>query len=143
MYENLLKRLRKAHERQLWMTTPDDTVRTLFSESADAIVEMQRCLDGIEADNDSLCAKLEELSKPKWIPVSEKKPPLPENENICFVQVIAAIKGKNETEPVTYCRVYRYRDGKRERIERFVGDGEVVEVTHWMPMPEPPEEDKE
>lgn len=80
--------------------------------------------------------------KPRWIPVSEKKPPLPEDEDVCFVDVIAAVRGRKESAQVKYYRAYRYLDGKRECIERFIDDWEVVDVTHWMPMPEPPKEGK-
>ena len=90
----------------------------------------------------SMCEEtLAELEKPRWVSVTEKKPPLPEDEDICFADVIAAIRGRKESAQVKYCRAYRYRDGKRECIERFIDDWEVVDVTHWMPMPEPPKEE--
>ena len=60
MHEDLVKALRTGY-----------CEHKLLNEAADAIEEMQRCIDGIEADNDSLCAKLEELSKQgksgRWI----------------------------------------------------------------------------
>lgn len=91
---------------------------------------------------ESMCGEsLLESEKPHWIPVSEEKPPLPEDEDICFADVIAAIRGRKESAQVKYCRAYRYRDGKRECIERFIDDWEVVDVTHWMPMPPPPKEE--
>jgi hypothetical protein len=96
---------------------------------------------------DRILGELQELKgsikdKPRWIPVTEKKPPLPEDEDICFADVIAAIRGRKESAQVKYCRAYRYRDGKRECIERFVDDWEVVDVTHWMPMPPLPKEEE-
>ena len=90
----------------------------------------------------SMCGEtLAELEKPRWVSVTEKKPPLPEDEDICFADVIAAIRGRKESAQVKYCRAYRYRDGKRECIERFIDDWEVVYVTHWMPMPPLPKEE--
>lgn len=98
---------------------------------------MKKAADAIE----ELVGKVEQM--PRWIPVTEQKPPLPEDEDVCWVQVIGAVKGRKEAEPVLYTRAYRLRDGKRVRIERFVGDGEVLDVTHWMLMPEPPEPPEE
>lgn len=111
-------------------------------EAADAIEELTAIAESYKR---SMEAWADEAARaqPCWIPVTEQKPPLPEDEDVCCVQVIGAVKGRKEAEPVLYSRAYRLRDGKRVRIERFVGDGEVLEVTHWMPKPEPPEPPKE
>ena len=115
---------------------------------ADAIPHVCECCIGCEVETGG-CDRAfvlspkrarEYLSKPRWIPVTEQKPPLPEDEDVCYVHVIAAVNGRKEVEPVLYSRAYRLRDGKRVRIERFIGDGEVLDVTHWMPLPQPPKE---
>lgn len=122
MYENLVNALRTGY-----------CEHKLLSEAADAIELLCHGIDGLDKLVVALRGAL-----PKWIPVTEKKPLLPETEDVCFVNVIAAIRGRKESAQVKYCRAYRYRDGKRERIERFVDDDGNVDVTHWMPMPEPP-----
>lgn len=55
MYEELVKRMRAD-------IGVDDRAE-LMKLAADTLEEMQHCLDGIEADNDSLCAKIAELEK--------------------------------------------------------------------------------
>lgn len=69
MYDKLLKRLREADEKSMCgecglnLHTGATKKGVLFAEAADAIEELQRSLDGVCADNDSLCNKVEELSK--------------------------------------------------------------------------------
>ena len=73
MHEELVNRLRNAYEAD----TLDN--QTILLESADAIEEMNKCFDGIEADNDSLSNKVIELSEllekgRPWTSVTEKLP---------------------------------------------------------------------
>lgn len=134
-YEELVKRLRELpHLLFVQFHGHEDVVY----KAADAIEDLQHSLDIMGDANAKLRNQV-----PDWIPVTEQKPPLPEDEDVCYVHVIAAVKGRKEAEPVLYSRAYRLRDGKRVRIERFIGDGEVLDVTHWMPMPEPPKEEVE
>lgn len=157
MYDELVERLRycadsdnQCLECKYRFGSPDGSkmcLDLLMVDAADAIEELSMKLHGDEAAIAGMKREIERMvvaGKPRWIPVTEQKPPLPEDEDVCYVQVIAAVKGKKEAEPVLYSRAYRLRDGKRVRIERFVGDGEVLEVTHWMPkppMPKPPKEE--
>lgn len=143
VYEELVKRLRDKACRFNYDGWVDTAV--LLEEAADAIGVLKLSVEcWQDARNiEHHLRLLAEARVPRWISVEEKKPPLPDGEDFCYVNVIAAIKGRKESEQVRYCRANRFRDGKLERIERFVGDGEVLEVTHWMPMPEPPELHKE
>ena len=122
MHEDLVKSLRTGY-----------CEHKLLNEAADAIEEMQRCIDGIEADNDSLCAKLEELSKSRWISVMER---LPEEENAhvlvwCprFRNIFLAYVHDGEW------RFFGYRGSDK------VSDTIYGSITHWRHLPEPPKEE--
>lgn len=97
MYDELVKRLREAPSD--W---PD---AELHYEAANAI---------------------EELSKPKWIPVTER---LPENGEyvLCFCRANIV------------CVLRRDKDGDWYENPTHVYMSGFV--THWMPQPEPPKEE--
>ena len=99
MYDELVKRLRKRAESfdyDGWVETASD-----YEKAADAI---------------------EELSKPKWIPVTER---LPEKNGSYLVYVYGEATEMN------------YWHGKWHRLR----DDYTKAVTHWMPLPEPPKEE--
>lgn len=143
MYDELVSAIRNNADH--YMTVPgEDGLVHLLTDAADAIEELDGFLCEAERDRDEYRERLDKTNDillNRWIPVSEKKPPLPEDEDVCFVDVIAAIRGRKESAQVKYCRAYRFRDGKRECIERFIDDWAVVYVTHWMPLPETPKEE--
>lgn len=135
-----------------------DCLDKMHKEAADAIEELQKCLDGVEADNDSLCATIAELERdlkrskeyeafwekeanealkkfqttvasiPRWIPVTER---LPEE----YVNVLC------------YYEYYRY--GEYNCMFRTIdrgyygngiwggeaGQGHKNKVLAWMPLP--------
>ena len=65
----------------------------------------------------------------KWIPVSER---LPEN----FISVLVHIPDMNPCPAVM--EAYRFDDGWVTKMAAF----DINCATHWMEMPEPPEEDE-
>lgn len=157
MYGWIVNRLRNAEGEHI--KNGEDKLAVLCRDAASVVVELNtrnKTLRALLHDRDTtidslnvsletyrgLTEAMQHNQQAQWIPVTEQKPPLPEDEDVCYVQVIGAVKGKKEAEPVLYSRAYRLRDGKRVRIERFVGDGEVLEVSHWMLMPEPPQPPK-
>ena len=93
--------------------------------------ECFNCLQYTETTNAIVCSKelmkqaadaIEELSKPRWIPVTER---LPERNGTYLVYVYGDVTDLN------------YWRGKWHRL----GDDYTKAVTHWMPLPQPPEEE--
>jgi len=63
---------------------------------------------------------------PQWVSVSERMPQ--------YETVLAYVKHNySDTDGWRAYRVYDYTD-------RFIGLGNLCEVTHWMPLPQPPAE---
>ena len=115
MYEELVKRLRSGDE--LLSLSLDR--RKLIEQAADAIEELTR-------ENESLAKSVNEASeilRRRWIPVTERLP-----EHGWYLAYGPTIKME---------------------VLHFHSAGEVwssewyynIEVTHWMPLPEPPKEE--
>ncbi len=121
MYEKLVERLRKAAGPAI------DFPDTLYDEAADAIDELDKLLDGVSADNDSLCEKIERMQKPRWIPVTEQLP-----EDGSDILAVQSCCGEVRIIPANYDRGVWY-DCIFNRIAEH--------ITHWMPLPEPPKEE--
>ena len=68
------------------------------------------------------------MSEPKWIPVTEKRP-----DN--FISVLGYMTDAGDFPAVREC----YTVGN---AFFFPALSDVHPVSHWMPMPEPPKEDK-
>lgn len=104
--------------------------------------ECFNCSQYTETTNASVCSKelmkqvadaIEELSKPRWIPVTER---LPEEEKkrywVC-----------TDTEYQCECRWTNNRFGMGEFDEWGWSIFDIPQYSHvvaWMPLPEPPEE---
>ena len=122
MNDELVKRLR---EHNGW------ALNETLDEAADAIEELQRQIDGwIEQERKALLK-----SVPKWIPVKES---LPEGEVIA----VNALKGSYGYRE--YIIGYVDEDYESDSGYSCESEGEIlVNVTHWMPLPEPPKEETE
>lgn len=116
-YTELVKRLREATG---WKNASEHY--RLMKEAADAIEELSR-------ENESLAKSVNEASvilRKRWIPATERLPEL-FNRVIVYDKrwgVLSAMKGEDDSW------------GGRNDIV-------IEKVTHWMPLPELPEEETE
>lgn len=94
-----------------------------------ALVKMLRShnQDNLEYWLDEAADAIEELSKPRWIPVTER---LPEDGSDVLAyldsRITAANYYKETWQDCVMGRLYLTEEGF---------------VTHWMPLPEPPKEE--
>lgn len=122
MYEELIQRLREKAGAFDYDGRPD--IACDYEQSADAIerlIAFNAMWQG--------AAEFAKENKPKWIPVMER---LPEKEQ-CYLVVL-----NNRT--VDFC-FYTKRCGFGMYLAKK-WEGANDEVTHWMPLPEPPKEEK-
>lgn len=142
MYEELVKMLRTCSERDscFWL---GDTCPYLNSElcsdksgkAADAIEELQSTIKGFKAQTD--LAIVEEKGRtllkivPKWIPTSER---LPEESRHYLIYVIGGEFKQWSMVTMAYYHKRFYYDNMEDNFDQ---------VTHWMPLPEPPKADKD
>ena len=126
--DELVKRLRQLAEEQMF-----DFERQPYLQAADAIEQLSNAGSaygrgwtlGYDAGRDE--------SKPRWIPVEER---LPKKQGWCVACVFyRGIQwGDITTKGFTsVCPAY-YFEGTFHKVSS------EAEVTHWMPLPEPPEE---
>lgn len=137
MYKKLVDDLR------IYMNDGDDEIRR---KAADAIEELQKCIDGLEADNDNLCERIKDLSK--WIPVTERLPE--ENGKYLTVFTINTIPPRPVMEVCCFAKdlykvdKYDFQDKKRKpgfyQYDSEWGFFEMSDISHWMPLPPPPKD---
>lgn len=100
----------------------------------------RECYGDIETVNEACRMGMEALKRQRWIPCSERLPKLPES-NRCQRTVIACVRG--HVMPMIY-----ERDIVRGKIvERWKRMWDTIyhdpeAISHWMPLPKPPEEEK-
>ena len=75
--------------------------------------------------------------KPKWIPVTERLPEdgLPRFSKVKQIKVLTA--SRSDKGVITVRSQMRYRDSWCNE-ERWRWKYSGSEITHWMPLPEPP-----
>ena len=123
MYEELVKRLRSDDE--LLSLSLDR--RRLIEQAADAIEELSK---QVELEHQSGFADGQiaaNRKKPRWIPVEERLPPY--GDRILVTDKTGVWEGY-----LSYSRGFMRNTGMT------IKDIYDVEVTHWMPLPEPPKE---
>lgn len=88
----------------------------------------------------ALMEKIQELEQ-RWIPVTEQLPEddLPKNSMVKQIKVLTALKSSNGSRTV--------RSQMRYRMTWYTSAPWAwkcsgSEITHWMPLPEPPKEEE-
>ncbi len=142
MYDKLIKRLRSA------TTLP--VMNALCQEAADAIEELSRLH---EAQRQNLIALMNEEPEMEWIPVTERLPKDNEAVNVTWINRDPAsyyqhIKDKPFVATGVYYRGQWY--WWSSVVEDYLAEygkcdfekiDEAIDITHWMPLPEPPKEE--
>ena len=119
MYDELAKRLRDAAKMSealavLLPHSEGNATAKLYNEAADAIEELMR-----------RCEQFQYMPPLAWIPVTER---LPEDAGVYLCRI------KSFNGDFRYTDALKYVDGF------FYEQGVAIErITHWMPLPEPPE----
>lgn len=118
----------------------NDETSLLLCKAADAIEELNQIVNHYEEESKgwwlAACEakeKIQELSKPHWIPVTERLP----NCNGCYLVWRPHFYGGEIGKP-SIC----YFDGTNTWHDAYGVDFAMIlhpeDVTHWMPLPEPP-----
>ena len=133
MHNELIKRLREC-------TAEMNGEKTLWHQAADAIEELQKDLERSkdfeafwqhEAEEALKKFQVAISDKPRWIPVAER---LPETHGHYFIWVA---RGKGKL--IGYDDIGYFGRGKFSW--EHISQEWPEEVTHWMPIPEPPKEE--
>ena len=145
MYEELTKRLREC-------TAEQNGEKTLWHQAADAIEKLQQIAGHYEQSAHDyfkdVCYYLERM--PKWIPVTER---LPEDGG-CLVSYLVNTIPPHRSIDICYFAKnlykidkYDFADKKRKpgfyQYDSEYGYYERAGITHWMPLPQPPESEGE
>ena len=133
MFEALVARVRYHIQKANFMGLKEAEFTLLLAEAADAIEELSKRVDESISKHDAEII-IEEVSKPRWIPVTER---LPEEyqDVLCYYEYFRY--GEYNCMFRTIDRGY-YGDG---RWGGEAGQGHKNKVLYWMPLPKGPKED--
>lgn len=149
MYDELIKRLRRCASYDPRFVIQD------CEDAADAIEELQTVVDGLTTQTNMVFEKTEGRTvikfEPKWIPVTERLPD--ENGKYLTVFTVNTIPPRPVIEVSCYAKdlykidKYDFHDKKRKhgfyQYDSEWGYFEMQDISHWMPLPQPPGSDGE
>ena len=113
MYDELVKRLKESKNEQCYIGC--------FGNCGDC---------KIDAELEQAANAIEELSKPRWIPVTER---LPLN-----CQDVLAVRTYGDGEKCQEVLMAHIAVSDEETGEKWWN---ATNITHWMPLPQPPKEE--
>ena len=107
--------------------------------AADHIMRLEHRLHQSNAERDAVTKRMIELEqKHRWIPVEER---LPERiTNKVIVMCKNGYRGFGHYENYKGKQTWYNLENDRPFTDLDLEDCESYEVTHWMPLPEPPKE---
>lgn len=136
MYDELKERCRACSQGCIYPSKcsyfdkpPLKCMRQLLSEAADAIEELQKAVYFHKYNSEFWEDKYNSLADEKWIPVTERLPK--EGE---FALVYGDLYPNKHDGGVIAV-------SKRVDWNYWQGFGRERDITHWMPLPEPPKEE--
>lgn len=130
-YEELVKALRET--RETVRENPSLAMRVppyQLSAAADAIEELQEDNNALNGTVANLIQQIPEISKSKWVSVKERLP--------LYGQDVLAVRTYGDGEKcqevlMAHIAVWNEETGKKW--------WNATNITHWMPLPEPPKEE--
>ena len=139
MYEKIVKRLKEKTERFNYDGWVDTAV--ILEEDADAIEELQNKYDTVTSVQKHVIENLRndldfavradaaavKACTPRWIPVTERLPEV-------WIDVLCSVNGERH-----YCAVGAIDNHGDWHVDDDYEESSTFHVTHWMPLPEPPE----
>ena len=120
-----------------------ENLKSAMCEMFDSICDLPSGTDGFECDFDAAFGELQKVeSALRWIPVSERLPEddLPKGSKVKQIKVLTALKSDKGVRTVR--SQMRYRCTWYSDSEPWTWKCSGSEITHWMPLPEPPKEVK-
>ena len=136
----------RGNEWETPITLGDDLVEAAdrIANQNTHILALQKEIEGLRSQNEQLreaaalvAKESAELLERRWIPVEER---LPENGVPVLINYIASDDGKYHPDGTAVWTDYGcfWWEGSLEDCDTEV----AVPITHWMPLPEPPEEER-
>ena len=130
--QELVKALRTHLEvsRKIGLYPGKSGIWAVIEQASDRIANQSTHIAALQQEIEKLRAQL-----PRWIPVEER---LPENGVPVLINYIASDDGKYHPDGTAVWTDYGcfWWEGSLEDCDTEV----AVPITHWMPLPEPPEE---
>lgn len=133
MYEELINKLRigakcfPGYELYGYSKEPFRLMPEHLTQAADAIEDL---ITALTASNEVIAK-----NKPKWIPVTERLPPISEEVIVFADRTMIRIWSLERYHPTIADVFWEREDGYHEE--------DVDVVSHWMPLPQPPKADKD